>query len=99
MASELALEIVSGDQRASALAHVEGCASCQELVNALTATTDRLLLLSPSAEPPAGFERRVLAVVRGHEAPPVVRQKRPRLNAIAVLALAACIAILAMVVA
>ena len=98
-APELALGILPGDERAAALAHLDECPSCQEQVSSLAGLTDQLLLLTPTAEPPAGFEQRVLASLGS--SPTVLRQSRARQRAtratVAVLALAACI-VLALVV-
>ena len=60
VAPELALEILGGAERAVAIAHLEGCVACQQLVDTLAADADRLLMLAPSTEPPAGFQQRVL---------------------------------------
>jgi hypothetical protein len=60
LAPELALNAVTGTERADALAHLVGCGSCQEYVEELAAIADGLLLLAPEDEPPAGFESRVL---------------------------------------
>jgi hypothetical protein len=60
MAVELALGLLEGHERASALAHVEQCGACQAEVASLTAVGERLLLLAPEVPPPAGFETRVL---------------------------------------
>jgi hypothetical protein len=60
MAAELALGVLTGRERAAALAHLDGCESCRELVRELTMTGEELLALLPSREPPAGFETRVL---------------------------------------
>ena len=57
VAPELALEILGGAERAAALAHLEDCVPCQQLVDTLAADADRLLMLAPSAEPPVGFQR------------------------------------------
>jgi hypothetical protein len=62
-AAELALGLLSGDERAEALAHLEGCHSCRALVEDLSEVADGLLLLAQEAEPPAGFESAVLARV------------------------------------
>jgi hypothetical protein len=59
VAPELALGVLTGEERAEAVAHLEGCADCRAEVARLTAVTDVLREL-PSAEPPAGFEQRVL---------------------------------------
>ncbi len=60
---ELALGQVGGEPRAQALAHVDGCARCTAELGSLAAVADELLALVPPAEPPAGFESRVLARV------------------------------------
>ena len=60
MAAELALGVLTGRERAAALAHLDGCESCRELVRELTMTGEELLALLPSREPPPGFETRVL---------------------------------------
>jgi hypothetical protein len=60
MAAELALGVLTGRERAVALAHLDGCESCRELVRELTMTGEELLALLPSREPPVGFETRVL---------------------------------------
>jgi anti-sigma-K factor RskA len=61
LAPEIALGVVSGAERATALAHIGHCASCRRLVEELSAVADPLLLLAPEAEPAIGFESRVLA--------------------------------------
>jgi hypothetical protein len=60
VAAELALGVLTGRERAAALAHLDGCESCREHVRELTMAGDELLALLPAAEPPAGFESRVL---------------------------------------
>ncbi len=60
VAAELALGVLTGRERAAALAHLDGCEFCREQVRELTMAGDELLALLPSAEPPAGFESRVL---------------------------------------
>lgn len=103
VAPELALEILGGAERAAAIAHLEGCVSCQQLVDTLAADADRLLMLAPSAEPPAGFQDRVLTSltqVAQPAAPPTrlpARRARARARAVAVLGLAASVALVALV--
>jgi hypothetical protein len=63
VAPELALDLLDGAQRGAAMEHLETCATCQRLVDTLAADADRLLMLAPRAEPPAGFEERVLESV------------------------------------
>jgi anti-sigma factor RsiW len=108
-APELALGILPGDERAAALAHLDGCPACRQQVSSLAGVTDQLLLLAPTAQPPAGFEQRVLASLdAGPAAEPMdqvarqrerqrERRRRTSVVAVAALALAACLAV-AMVV-
>jgi hypothetical protein len=80
MAAELALGVLTGRERAAALAHLDTCESCRELVRELTMTGEELLALLPSREPPAGFETRVLesiglsASAAGQHRPPPRRR-------------------------
>jgi hypothetical protein len=60
VAAELALGVLTGRERAAAVAHLEWCESCREDVRQLMATGEQLLGLLPPVEPPAGFETRVL---------------------------------------
>jgi len=68
VAGELALGVLTGRERAQALAHLDRCDACRAEVRQLTLTGEELLGLLPTAEPPAGFETRVLARI-GIEAP------------------------------
>ncbi len=61
LAAELALGTVSGAERAAALDHLAGCRPCRTLVDELARVADNLLLLAPVAEPPPGFETKVLS--------------------------------------
>jgi hypothetical protein len=58
--AELALGVLTGRERAAALAHLDRCDRCRENVRQLTMTGEELLGLLPAAEPPAGFETRVM---------------------------------------
>ena len=60
VAAELALGVLTGRERAMAVAHLDECDECREHVRQLMATGEQLLELLPPAEPPAGFETRVL---------------------------------------
>jgi hypothetical protein len=60
VAAELALGVLTGRERAMAVAHLDQCDACREDVRQLMATGEQLLELLPPAEPPAGFETRVL---------------------------------------
>jgi hypothetical protein len=59
-ASELALEILDGEERAAALAHLSRCASCRHEVALLTEAVEDLLTYAPEVEPPAGFDQHVV---------------------------------------
>ena len=78
VAAELALGVLTGRERAAALAHLDVCECCRELVRELTMTGEELLALLPSREPPAGFETRVLARLTPRAAP--VRPRRGKEN-------------------
>jgi hypothetical protein len=105
-APELALGILPGDERAEAVAHLDGCSHCQQLVGTYTVLTDRLLLVAPRVEPPPGFEPQVVAMMTAdHGASAQSRLRAPHPTARrrvpgAVLAVAACViaVILALVV-
>jgi hypothetical protein len=60
VAAELALGVLTGRERAEAVAHLDRCESCREHVRHLMVTTEGLIGLLPEREPPAGFETRVL---------------------------------------
>ena len=60
VAEELALGILTGRERAEALAHLDCCAPCREDVRRLIVAGEELLRLLPAREPPPGFETRVL---------------------------------------
>jgi hypothetical protein len=60
VAAELALGVLTGRERAEALAHLDHCDECREHVRQLTMTGEELLGLLPSSEPPPGFESRVM---------------------------------------
>jgi hypothetical protein len=82
VAAELALGVLTGRERAAAVAHLEWCESCREDVRQLMATGEQLLELLPPVEPPAGFETRVLerlglpAPAQGHAE--LLQAGRPR---------------------
>lgn len=61
LAPELALGVLSGAERAEVIVHLANCSRCQAYVGELTEAANVLPLMVPEREPPAGFERRVLA--------------------------------------
>src|ERR1700759_2241474 len=68
-AAELALGLLDADVADELLAHAAGCDRCRSELDSLSSTADRLTILAPEAEPPAGFERKALAAMG---APPAV---------------------------
>lgn len=66
IAPDLALGMLSGDERADALAHLDSCRRCRDIVEKLATTVDTISLLAPMADPAPGFEERVLARVELH---------------------------------
>ncbi len=85
LADEVALGVADGEDRAWALDHLATCAGCRADVERLSSLADELLMLAPSAEPPAGFEDRVAEQL----APEPRRRAWPRIAVPAVAALAA----------
>ena len=61
LAAEAAFGLVSGEERAELLAHLETCDRCRALVLELAEVADALVVAAPEGEPPPGFEQRVLA--------------------------------------
>ena len=59
-AAELALGVLTGRERARALAHLDWCEACRENVRQMTVTGEELVGLLPAIEPQAGFETRVM---------------------------------------
>jgi hypothetical protein len=86
LSAELALGILHGRERAEAIAHLERCPACHEELLLMGDLADRIVSLTPSAEPPAGFETRVLASL----AP---RAKRSRRRPVALILAAAVVAV------
>jgi hypothetical protein len=88
VATELALGVLTGRERAQAVAHLDRCDACREDVRQLMATSEALLTLLPSREPPAGFETRVLdrlglpstadSEAAGREPVPIARYRHAR---------------------
>ncbi|MEU0403915.1 zf-HC2 domain-containing protein [Streptomyces sp. NPDC006197] len=67
--AELALGILPARERAEAVAHLDRCPDCRAYVERLTAVGDGLLGLLPGAEPPVGFESRVVRATLPASAP------------------------------
>ncbi|WP_445188818.1 zf-HC2 domain-containing protein [Pseudonocardia sp. Cha107L01] len=63
LASELALGVLGGRERADAIAHLSRCPRCQYKVSALATTAARLVELVPETDVPPGFDQRVIAAI------------------------------------
>lgn len=61
VAPDIALGLLTGEERAAALTHLEGCEACRAEVASLAGTADEVLLAAPGAAPPPDFADRVLA--------------------------------------
>ncbi|MFH9554606.1 anti-sigma factor family protein [Streptomyces sp. NPDC051445] len=85
--AELALGVLPARERAEAVAHLDRCPDCREHIERLTVVGDGLLALLPGAEPPVGFESRV---VRALGAAPAPKRRRHRLGLAAAAAALAC---------
>jgi hypothetical protein len=83
-AAELALGLLDATVADELLSHVAGCDRCRVELDSLISTADRLTLLAPEAEPPAGFERRALLAMGAME--PAPSHSRRWLVAVAVAA-------------
>jgi hypothetical protein len=59
--AEVALALLDEPTRSDVLAHVATCAECRAEFDSLVRVADRLVGAAPEAEPPPGFEQRVLA--------------------------------------
>jgi hypothetical protein len=67
-ATEYALGLLPPDETRSVHGHLLGCSACRQEVADIRQIGDQLLELIPDAEPPLGFDRRVLAAVAPHRA-------------------------------
>lgn len=85
LASEVALGIASGEERAAVLAHVARCAPCSQHLAELSRAADALLTLAPELPPPPDLERRVLGRL--------ARPRRLRRVALAAVALLTALAL------
>ncbi|MPZ59935.1 MAG: hypothetical protein GEU93_01305 [Propionibacteriales bacterium] len=61
--TEFALGLVGEPGRSAFSEHLKGCVSCRATYNELAAAVDGVLPAAPPAEPPGGFERRVLSAL------------------------------------
>jgi hypothetical protein len=68
VAPDVALGLLTGEERAAALAHLDRCESCRAEVASLAGVVDEVLLVGPEATPPAGFAPGVLTHLAGERA-------------------------------
>lgn len=68
---EFALGTIAGRDRSRVLDHLESCPRCRSELESLVAVTDALLWLAPEAEPPLGFESRLVERLRSDDAIPL----------------------------
>jgi hypothetical protein len=67
---EFALGILDGRQRAALLAHLDTCPECAQTVQELTNASEALLHVPVGAEPPLGFESRIIDRIRSSQPTP-----------------------------
>ena len=53
--AELALNVLTGRERAQAVAHLQRCGRCRAQIDQLASASDELLRLLPDRQPPVGF--------------------------------------------
>lgn len=92
---DLALGALAGEERAALLDHLAECPSCETLSRDLAGVVDSLLLLTPEADPPSGFESGVLSRIASTEVTPLPRPNRQRRWLLAVAAAAAALVLVA----
>jgi anti-sigma-K factor RskA len=92
---ELALGVLTGRDRARALAHVDSCARCAEELEQLSRAADAVVQAATEAEPPMGFEVRLFERMGVTD---VRRRSRLRPPRWAVGALSAAAAVIALAV-
>jgi hypothetical protein len=80
---EFALGTLSGRSRSVVLDHLETCAHCDAESEALAGIADSLLWLAPEAEPPLGFESRLIERYRSTDAPRSSRRRQVMVFALA----------------
>lgn len=73
---ELAIGSLAGEERALVVSHLADCAPCRRLSEDIIRVVEELAVLTPPAEPSAGFESRALAAMTGER--PAHRRRRAR---------------------
>ena len=75
--AELALNVLTGRERAQAVEHLQRCGRCRAQVDQLASASDELLRLLPDRQPPAGFTAQAARQLR--QAQKASRRPRSRL--------------------
>lgn len=88
---EYTLGVLDGRARALLLTHVEACEECADELGELNRTADALLHVSAGADPPIGFESRVMERIATSR--PTTLRHRPRSRTL--VSWAAAVAVLA----
>jgi hypothetical protein len=83
-----ALGILDGRDRSAIIAHLDGCDQCSAELIELSSAADALTLVTPDAEPPVGFETRVMSRIDDVTAPTTTRARHRVPLAIAAAAVA-----------
>jgi hypothetical protein len=87
--AEFAAGTLPADERGVVEAHVNVCANCRAEAESLVDVADALLLFAPTAEPPAGFDARVVDRMQPPSVRRLPRRRRLLLAAAAVIAVVA----------
>jgi hypothetical protein len=77
--AELALGLLTDPRRSALVEHAVACRRCQARLDDLVAVGDRLVLLAPQVDPPAGFETRALSRMGGPVAADLRWARRSRI--------------------
>lgn len=93
MAPDVALDLLSGDERAAALEHLGSCAGCRLEVEELASVADSLLVLGPSIPPSPGFDVAVLARMEEEGSPPPPLGLTVRRRWVRAVLVAACLVV------
>ena len=90
--AELALGVLSGRERSAVLEHVATCERCAAELEQLSIVADTMLQLTPEAEPPLGFDERLVERLRA-DGPLASPRRLRRTTLFAAAAAAAVVAI------
>jgi anti-sigma factor RsiW len=95
---EMALGEVAEPRRSELLSHLTGCLRCRATYSDVVAAIDATITAAPEAQPPAGFEARVLAslgIESAAQTGPVERLTRSRTSRLLLAAAAVVVAVAA----